>query len=128
MRLVGRHTGCQFGDVIVSIPRRQLVEPGVHGVELLDARRVDKAVHVAVPRLQAQLRCPQGHVVAHFFRQRLKCLILRELLAELGYARHQILAHVVVRIEENLRFHRLNRVFGHTLQGLDLVLLGIILL
>ena len=128
MGLGGGHSGCEVGDIVVSIPSGQLVEPGVHGVELLDAGRVDEAVHVAIPRLQPQLRRPQRHRVAHLLRQRLKRLILREFLPILSHARQQVLAHVEVLVEEDFRLHRLNGVLRDALQRLDLVLLHVVLL
>ena len=93
--------------MVMSVPLRQVFQPGVHGVVLLDACGVDEAVHVLVPRFQSLFACLDGHVVAHFDGQRLKRLIFRVFIAILGHARHQVLTHVEVAVQEDLRPHRL---------------------
>ena len=128
MGLVRGHTGCELFDVVVSVPLWQLVQPGVHGVVLLDAGGVDETVHVSVPRLQSQFRRPHRHIVAHLLGHRLKALIVRVFLAIFGHARHQVLAHLEVLVQEDFRLHHLNRIDGDALQRLDLVLLHIVLL
>ena len=128
MRLRGGHSGCQILDIIVSIPFRQFVKPGVYWVVLFDAGGVDKTVHVPVPRFQSQLRRPHRHIVAHLLRQWLKCLIVRVFLSILSHTRHQVFAHFEVLIQEDFRLHHLQRVFGNALQGFDLVLLHVVLL
>ena len=128
MRLTGRHTGRQLRDVIAPIPRRQSVEPCVHGVVLLDSRRVDEAVHVAIPRFQPHFRSPDRHVVTHFLRQRLERLVVAVFLAILGHARHQVLAQLEVRVQEYLRLHHLERIGRDVPQRLHLVPLHVVLL
>ena len=126
MRLICRHSGSKVFDIVVPIPLRQLFEPGVYGVVLLNACRVDKSVHVLVPRFQSLLSSLDGHIVAHLYGERLKCLVFRVFHAILCHSRHQILAHIVVRSKEYLRPHRLQCLLGHTLQRFDLVFLAIV--
>ena len=126
MRLIRRPSPRQLGDIVMPIPFRQLVQPGVHGVILLDTGRVDKAVHVLVPTLDALFDGLQRHVVAHLFGERLKRLILSVFIAVFSHASHQILAHVEVGIQEYLSPHRLNQVIRYALQRTDLVLFAII--
>ena len=104
----------------MPVPLWQLVEPSVHGVVLLNAGGVDETVHVSVPRLQSQFRSPHRHIVAHLFGHRLKPLIVRVFLAIFGHARHQVLAHLEVLVQEDFRLHHLNRVVGRIddLEGL----------
>ena len=127
MRLVGRHSFCKCRYTVLSVPFRQSVQPGVYRVVLLNTRRVDKAVHVLVPRLQSQRASLDGHIVAHLNGQRLKRLILRVFHTIFGHASHQVFAHVVIRGEKHLRPHRLQRLLRHALQRLHLVRLLVFL-
>ena len=128
MGLIGGHACREFLDIVVSVPLGQLVEPGVHGVVLLDARGVDKAVHIPVPRFQSQLCSPHRHVVAHLLGDGLKALIVSVFLAIFGHTGHQVLAHFEVLVQEYFRLHHLNGVGRDALQGLDFVFLHIVLL
>ena len=127
MGLRGWHTSGQFGDIVMSVPFGQLVEPRIHGVILLNTGGVDEAVHILVPRLQSLLPSLDGHIVAYLLCQRLKRLVLRIFHAIFGHARHQILTHVVVGSQENFRSHRLQCLLGYALQRFHLVLLAIVL-
>ena len=127
MRLICWHALGEVGDIVVSIPRRQLIEPGVHRIILFNASRVDKAIHILIPRFQSLLPSLDGHVVAHLLCQRFKRLILRIFHAILSHARHQVLAHVVVSSQEDFRPHDLKRLLRHALQRFHLMLLAIVL-
>ena len=77
MGLSGGYARCQLFDIVVSVPLGQIVEPDVHGVILLDACRIDKAVHVSVPRFQTKFSGAHRHIVAYLLCQRLETLIVR---------------------------------------------------
>ena len=53
MGLIRRYPLREVLDIVMTVPLRQFVEPGVHGVVLLDASGVDETVHVPVPRLHS---------------------------------------------------------------------------
>ena len=95
---------------------------------MLDAGGVDETIDVSVPRLQSQLRSAHRHIVAHLLGQWLKALIVRVFLAIFGDARHQVLAHLEVLVQEYLRLHHLQRVIRDGLKWLDLVLLHVVFL
>ena len=128
VRLIRRHPRREVGYIVVSVPLGQFVQPSVHRVILLYACRVDEAVHILVPRLQPHLYRPERHIIAHLLGQRLKRLVVAELLAILCHTRQQVLAHIKIGIKEYLRPHGLYRLLGHALQRLDLMFLHIILL
>ena len=55
-------------------------------------------------------------------------MIVRVFLTILSHTCHQILAHLEVLVQEYFRLHHLQRVVGNSLQGLDFVLLHVVLL
>ena len=128
MGLICRHTPSEFLDIVMTVPLRQLVEPGVHRIVLFDACRVDETVHVLVPRFQSQFHSPERHIVPYFFGQRLVGLVIAVSLSIFGHTSHEVLTHKEVRIEENLGPHGLDGLFRNTFQRFERMFLQIVFL
>ena len=118
---VRRNACSQFCHTILAIPGFKRVQPGVHGVELLNARRLDETGDVPVPRLESHLLRPHGHFVTGLIVQIAEFLILTVVLTILRHTGHHILTHLIVRMQKDVRLHHQYRVLWHTLQRSDLV-------